>query len=195
MAYPTVDKPYGLIPVNRIDGMPYAGAIRQIPAITGNAVIAFGDPVSLTSAGGVDKTSDGTAGTPCGVSVGCQYVNAQGQTVQAQSLPASTVGGIVFVVDDPMALFKVAVLSGTTVVSTTGLARTVVGNNAALIINTSNTTTGNSQTGLLASSVDTTNTLPVRIIDVVPATQLASGNYVELLVKINTHQYNNTTGV
>jgi hypothetical protein len=136
MAYPTVSAPYGLIPINRIDGMPYAGAIRQIPAISGNAVIAFGDAVYLTSAGGVDKVSDGTAGTPCGVAVGCQYVNAQGQTVQAQSLPASTVGGIVFVVDDPMALFKVAVLSGTTVVSTTGLARTVVGNNAALVINT-----------------------------------------------------------
>jgi hypothetical protein len=194
MAYPTVSTPYGLVPVNRIDGMPYAGAIRQIPAISGNALICFGDAVNLTAAGGVDKMSDGTAGTPCGVSVGCQYVNSQGQTVQSQFLPAST-AGTVYVVDDPMALFKVAVVSGTTVVSTTGLARTVVGNNAALVINTGSTTTGNSLSGLLASSVDTTSSLPVRVIDVVPQTQLASGNYVELLVKLNTHQYNNTTGV
>lgn len=195
MAYPTVSTPYGLIPINRIDGMPYAGAIRQIPAISGNAVIAFGDPVSLTTAGGVDKMSDGTAGTPCGVAVGCQYTNAAGQTVQAQALPASATNGIVYVVDDTNALFKVAVLSGTTVVSTTGVARTVVGSNMALIINSYNSTTGNSRSGIDAATSDTTNTLPVRIIDVVPATQLASGNYVELLVKLNTHQYNNTTGV
>jgi hypothetical protein len=195
MAYPTVSSPYGLIAVNRIDGMPYAGAIRQIPAITGNALICFGDPVSLTTAGGVDKMSDGTAGTPCGVAVGCQYVNSLGQTVQAQSLPASTSGGIVYVVDDPMALFKVAVLSSGTTVSTVGVARTVVGSNMALIINSGNTTTGDSRSGVDVGSSDTTPTLPIRVIDVVPATQLASGNYVELLVKLNTHQYNNTTGV
>ena len=194
MAFPTVSAPYGLVPINRIDGMPYAGAIRQIPAISGNALIAFGDPVNLTSAGGVDKMTDGTAGTPCGVSVGCQYVNTQGQTVQAQALPAST-AGIVYVVDDTNALFKVAVLSATTVVSTVGVARTVVGSNMALIINSSNTTTGNSRSGVDAASSDTTNTLPIRVIDVVPQTQLPSGNYVELLVKLNTHQYNNTTGV
>lgn len=194
MAYPTVSAPYGLVPINRIDGMPYAGAIRQIPAISGNALIAFGDPVNLTSAGGVDKMTDGSAGTPCGVSVGCQYVNTQGQTVQAQALPAST-AGVVYVVDDTNALFKVAVLSATTVVSTVGVARTVVGSNMALIINSANTTTGNSRSGVDAASSDTTNTLPIRVIDVVPQTQLASGNYVELLVKLNTHQYNNTTGV
>jgi len=109
MAYPTVSTPYGLIAINRIDGMPYAGAIRQIPAISGNAVIAFGDPVNLTTAGGVDKMTDGTAGTPCGVSVGCQYTNTLGQTVQSQFLPASATNGIVYVVDDTNALFKVAV--------------------------------------------------------------------------------------
>ena len=31
MAYPTIDKTYGFKPVNRLDGLPYAGAIRQIP--------------------------------------------------------------------------------------------------------------------------------------------------------------------
>jgi len=65
----------------------------------------------------------------------------------------------------------------------------------ALIINSYNSATGNSRSGIDVASSDTTNTLPVRIIDVVPQTQLASGNYVELLVKLNTHQYNNTTGV
>jgi hypothetical protein len=31
MAYPTVSAPYGLKPINSIDGKPYAGAFRQIP--------------------------------------------------------------------------------------------------------------------------------------------------------------------
>ena len=31
MAYPTVSAPYGLVPVNRADFMPYAGATRQLP--------------------------------------------------------------------------------------------------------------------------------------------------------------------
>jgi hypothetical protein len=35
MAYPTVSAPYGLKPVNSLDGKPYAGAIRQIPMASG----------------------------------------------------------------------------------------------------------------------------------------------------------------
>ena len=31
MAYPTVDAPYGLKPVNLIGGLPFAGATRQLP--------------------------------------------------------------------------------------------------------------------------------------------------------------------
>jgi hypothetical protein len=30
MAYPTVDAPYGLVPVNLIGGQPYAGSTRQM---------------------------------------------------------------------------------------------------------------------------------------------------------------------
>ena len=37
--------------------------------------------------------------------------------------------------------------------------------------------------------------LPIRIVDVVPATATGADAYVEMVVKINTHTYNNTTGV
>ena len=30
MAYPTVSAPYGFLPMNRVDGTPYAGAMRSI---------------------------------------------------------------------------------------------------------------------------------------------------------------------
>jgi hypothetical protein len=44
---------------------------------------------------------------------------------------------------------------------------------------------------------DTTNTLPIRIIDVVRETATGADAFVEFIVKINigTHQYTNSTGV
>jgi hypothetical protein len=75
------------------------------------------------------------------------------------------------------------------------VSRSVVGSNMALVQNAGNTTTGDSGVAVLSSSTATTNTLPIRVIDVVPATATGSDAFVELIVKINTHQYNNTTGV
>lgn len=194
MAYPTVSAPYGLKPVNRVDGMAYAGATRLIPISSGqSAAVFFGDVVKIDTDGYLVKDTGTTAATPCGVFVGCQYVNSMGQTVQAQYMPAGTTGAIAYVVDDPMAAFKVAVVSGTTVIA--GVGRTVVGSNMALVQNAGNTATGDSAVAVLSTSAAVTATLPVRVIDVVKETATGADSYVELIVKINTHQYNNTTGV
>lgn len=193
MAYPTVSAPYGLLAVNRIDGMPYAGAIRQIPVATGYATaIFYGDTVKISNGYIVADTGTDNA-TPCGVLVGCAYTNSSGQPVEGQYYPASSSNAVAYVIDDPMAAFKVAVVSGTTVIA--GVSRDVVGSNMALVQNTGSTTTGDSAIAVLSTSSSTTNTLPVRVIDVVPATATAADTYVELIVKINTHQYNSTTGV
>jgi len=173
--------------------MPYAGATRQIPIASGYATaILNGDTVKISNGYIVADTSTNAA-TPCGVLVGCQYVNSLGQTVQSQYYPASASSAIAYVVDDPNALYKVAVVSGTTVVA--GVSRDVVGSNMALVQNTGSTTTGDSAIAVLSTSTNTTNTLPVRVIDVVADTKTGADSYVELLVKINTHQYNSTTGV
>jgi hypothetical protein len=200
MAYPTVSAPYGLKPINRVDGMPYAGAIRQIPIASGYATaILNGATVKLSGGYLVADTATNNA-TPCGVLVGCQYVNSSGQTVQAQYYPASqstaTNPAYAYVVDDPNALFKVAVVSSGTTITYTD--RTVVGSNLPLVQNGGSTTTGDSTIGVTATGGGTTSTIPLRVIDVVPDTSVVvSGTtyYYELLVKINTHQYNNTTGV
>jgi hypothetical protein len=192
MAYPTVSAPYGLKAINRIDGLPYAGAIRQIPMASGYTATFFGDTVLIVD-GYVNKDTGTTAATPCGVFVGCQYVNTLGQTVQAQYAPAGQTSMIAYVVDDPMAAFQVAVVSGTTVIA--AVSRAVVGSNMALVQNAGNTTTGDSGVAVLSTSTNTTASLPIRVIDVVPATATGSDAFVELIVKINTHQYNNTTGV
>jgi hypothetical protein len=198
MAYPTVSAPFGLQPINRIDGMPYAGAIRQIPVAAGFGTAIFdGDTVVINSDGYLVKSTTTDSGNIVGVCMGGQYVNSNGQTIQGQYIPAlaSTASNLAYayVVDDPMALFKVAVVTSGTTMGTAG--RTVVGTNLALVLNAGNTTTGNSAFAVTLTGAGTTATLPIRVIDVVPETATAADTYTELLVKINTHQYNNTTGV
>jgi len=192
MAYPTVSAPYGLKAINSLDGKPYAGAFRQIPMASGYTATFFGDTVKIVD-GYLDKDAGTIAATPCGVFVGGSYTNSLGQTVYAQYLPAGATNAVGYVVDDQQALFKVAVVSGTTVIA--GVSRTVVGSNMALVQNPGNTTTGDSAVAVLSTSTNTTASLPIRVIDVVPDTATGTDSYVELLVKINTHQYNNTTGV
>ena len=198
MAYPTVSAPFGLQPINRIDGMPYAGAIRQIPVAAGFGTAIFdGDTVVINSDGYLVKSTTTDSGNIVGVCMGGQYVNSNGQTIQGQYIPAlaSTASNLAYayVVDDPMALFKVAVVTSGTTMGTAG--RTVVGTNLALVLNAGNTTTGNSAFAVTLTGAGTTATLPIRVIDVVPETATAADTFTELLVKINTHQYNNTTGV
>jgi hypothetical protein len=70
----------------------------------------------------------------------------------------------------------------------------VVGNNATLILNSPNTTAGNSKTGVFANAVSTS--LPLRVVDGVPDTATVNG-YTELIVKFNFgyHSYDNAVGV
>jgi hypothetical protein len=198
MAYPTVSAPYGLKPINRIDGLPYAGAFRQIPvAASFGTAIYFGDTVQIDTDGYLIKSTATNSGTIVGVCMGGQYVNSSGQTVQGQYIPASvstsTNYAYAYVIDDPMALFKVAVVTSGTTMGTAG--RTVVGTNVALVLNAGSTTTGDSAFAVTLTGAGTTATIPIRVIDVVPETATAADTYTELLVKINTHQYNDTTGV
>jgi hypothetical protein len=198
MAYPTVSAPYGLQPINRIDGMPYAGAIRQIPVAAGFGTAIFdGDTVVINSDGFLVKSTTTDSGNIVGVCLGGQYVNSSGQTIQGQFIPAlastSSNPALAYVVDDPMALFKVAVVTSGTTMGTAG--RTVVGSNLPLVLNAGSTVTGNSAFAVTLTGAGVTATIPVRVIDVVPETATGADAFRELLVKINTHQYNNTTGV
>jgi hypothetical protein len=197
MAYPTVDKPYGFRPINRIGGNPYAGSVRLVPIVsTAGATTAAmynGDLVELTAAGTCQTIASGTAAPQAlGVCMGVQYTNSSGQTVQAQYAPAGTLNAVAYVVDDPTALFQVAVVSSGTTIATLG--RAAVGLNAIVVLNSGNANTGNSGQAI-DDTVAITATYPIRIIDVVPATATGTDAYVEMVVKINTHSYNNTTGI
>ena len=201
MAYPIVSAPYGLKPINLIGGQVFSGATRQMEIASGYATsIFYGDLVKRVSDGTIEKDTGTTTATPCGVFLGVSFTNAStGQIQQQQYYPASTAiksGTKIFAVvaDDPDTLFQVAVVSGTTVI--TGVGISAIGNNATLVQNAGSTTTGDSKVALLDSTA-TTNTLPIRIIDVVRDTATAADVFPEVIVKINfgMHQYNNATGV
>ena len=125
MAYPTVSAPYGFKPINRQDGMPYAGATTQYGITSVSTAIYNGDLVFITggtiSKSGVTSNAISTGNLTAGVFMGCQYVNTQGQTVQAQYYPgnAAASSAIAYVVVDNKAAFKVAVTNGSGAMSST----------------------------------------------------------------------------
>jgi hypothetical protein len=188
MAYPTVNGPYGLIPINLIGGQVFAGATRQIPIASAYGTgIFFGDVVKLSSDGVLVKETGTTTATPVGVFLGCSYTDPTYGKVFRQNYPSGTVAADIqaYVQDDPDALYKVAIVSSGTTIGT--VQRTVVGNNAALVQNPGNTTTGNSGVAI-DDTVATTASLPIRIIDLVPETSYVSGGnvvYQEAIVKWN----------
>jgi hypothetical protein len=165
MAYPTVSAPYGFRPINSIGGTPYAGSTRLVPVDSG--AVYTGDLVEMLASGKCAVIASGSAAPQAlGVCVGVQYTNSSGQTVQAQYAPASGVTNVVaYVVDDPRALFQVAVVSSGTTIATLG--RAAVGQNTSVVLNSGSATSGDSAQAI-DDTTDITATLPIRIVDVVP---------------------------
>lgn len=198
MAYPTVSAPYGLEAINRVDGMPYSGAIRQIPITASYATNIFnGDVVKLVTGGTVEKSAIGanvTAEPTLGVFVGCSYTNSSGQPVQGQYYPASAANGVAYVVLDPQAAFKVAVTTAGNTSTVTSVTRAVVGTNMSIATGAGNTVSGNSGLSVVSGSTANTAILPVRVIDIVPETAVNATNFREVIVKLNQPQLEVTLG-
>lgn len=199
MAYPTVDAPYGLLPVNLIGGQVFAGSTRMIPIATNSSTaIFYGDVVELNSNGTLDKETGTNVATPVGVFLGCTYTDPTFGKTFRQFYPGTTniTDVMAYVLDDPDALFKVAVVSSGTTIGFVN--RTAVGNNSALVQNAGSTANGNSRVAISATTA-TASTLPVRIIDTVMETTTVGnpGSFTEVIVAWNAgmHQYRNPTGV
>jgi hypothetical protein len=219
MAYPSVDKPYGLKPINLIGGQVFAGSTRQRRIASNASSIGYGDPLKFVNDGTVAVTTETTTAPAtgfAGVFLGCTFVSSvTGQPTYSQAWISGTSvksGTYItaYVVEDPDTLFQVAGVTASLVVSTsTGFTYSDIGLNVALVANTLNTTTNDSQQGVLVTSASTTASLPLRIIDVVPDTAFdVSGTvyYPEVIVKFNApyvdsgvitggHAYNNPVGL
>jgi hypothetical protein len=201
MAYPTVSGPSGLVPVKLVSGVPFVGVTRQYSIASGyNTNIFNGDAVKLVTGGTVERDTADAAMTPMGVFLGCTYTDPSlGYQLFSQYYPANTAASdiMAYVADGTDVLFKVAILSSsagaTPVIG--DLAITDLGANVAMINNDGDTATGNSRCGI-SDTTATTNTLPLRIVELVEETKNSSGGFTEALVKWNAgHQMNNLTGV
>lgn len=206
MAYPTVDAPYGLRPVNLLGGQVYAGSTRQmaIGSSHGTAIF-FGDVVSMSASGTVWGTAAISTDSPvqvAGVFMGCSYVNTLGQRIYSQYYPASTAGTVdsanaiqAFIADDPDLVMKVAIVSGTTTMSGKDRAG-LVGATAAWVANAGSTITGDSKQAIL-STTGTATTLPLKVIDVVPDTINSASSFTEVLVTWTglVHMYRGAAGI
>jgi len=217
MAYPNGIGPTGLVPVNLIGGQVYAGAIRQIPIASGYAQnIGYGDFVTYTTDGTIVRvdTAAGAkaafAAAPVGIFLGCQYTQNTGMKymLDSQYWPTGTTVaadatnygyGWAFVCEDPDAIFMATVSNAGTLYTSGGATQANVGENVGYYVGTGlvNTTTGNSLVTVNLASAATTNTLPLRIIDVDRSTALSDGTYQRVLVSFNAglHFYRQATGI
>ena len=201
----TTAAPYGLRPVKRADGMPYAGATSQYlidPAgeatnlFYGQVVIIGADGyIALATGTGSDLTTNSISGTTgvgaIGVFVGCEYVNSSGQLVQAQYYPSGTAnGGTIkaYVVDDPNVLLQ-AQLDGSG-------AQTVIGTNT-FFATAQTTSTGSTSTGNSTSALDATVQTAAAAFRIVAHVSPASDAFPDVLVKFNpgAHQMTNNVGL
>jgi len=220
MAYPNGIGPTGLVPVNLIGGRVYSGAIREIPIDSGYAQnIGYGDFVTYTTDGTIVRV-DTTAGAkaafaaaPVGIFLGCQYSPSTapkqplwsqywptGTTILADSSNSNYGFGWAYVCEDPDAVFVATVSdSSGNLLTSSAATQANVGQNVGYYVKTGlvNTTTGDSLVTVNLSSAATTNTLPLRIIDVVRSTALSDGTYQQVLVGFNAgfHFYRQTTGI
>jgi len=181
MAYPTIDAPYGLKPINLIGGQVFAGSTRQLPIQYNYGTnIFYGDFVVL-SRGFITRAavSTGTGSNQVtGIFLGCTYTNPLTKQKQfSQYWPASTLAGdaTAYVVDDPDTVFRAVVCSATTVIASGAIA--MIGTNLSMVNNASvasSLTSGNSANAVLApTATPVTSILPVRCVGVVPDTAVA----------------------
>jgi hypothetical protein len=204
MAYPTVDGPYGLLPVNLIGGQVFAGSTRLLPIATNSSTaIFYGDVVRLLAGGTIARDTGTDAATPVGVFLGCTYTDPVFGKTFRQFYPGTTnITDIqAYVLDDPDALFKVAVCAGTNSNTISFVTQAAVGSNFKLANGANNagsTASGNSRVGM-DSTEGTTSTWPLRVVDVVRETTTVGnpGSFTEVIVKWNqgSHQYLNPTGL
>lgn len=188
----TTAAPYGLVPINVIGGLPFAGSTRFLKVTNSYGTSIFnGDVVKLAATGTVEKDTGTTTATPVGVFLGCQYTDpGTSQIWQRNWWTASTVATdiMAYVLDNPNQLFQIQA-SGS-------IAQTGLGNNAALVQTAGSTANGKSKVALNHSSIATTDTLPLRIIDFVYGPDSAPGDaYTDVIVKFNNHLYTTLTGV
>ena len=189
--------PTGAEPVGTLSASgSFTGKVRHIKIASAYVTaIFYGDFVKLVAAGTVEKaavTTAAVAGT-VGVFVGCSYTDpTTKQPTFSQYWPADTAASdaVAYVADDPKLVFQ---MQGDGSIAQTGL-----GNNVQAISTAGSTDIGRSKNALDASSIATTNTFPLRIVDFVDGPNSAVGDsFTDCIVTWlpGSHAYDTALGV
>jgi|TARA_R100001163_G_C5014184_1_gene159089 hypothetical protein len=130
--------------------------------------------------------------TPIGVFLGCAYTDpTTGQFTTNQYFPASIAADdiVAYVASDPFVVMQMQ--------SDETLGQDDLGKNVAVVQTAGSTSIGTSRNAIDGSTANTTNTLPLKIIDFVDGPDSAIGDsYTDVLVMFNVgHQLLNTTGI
>jgi hypothetical protein len=189
--------PSGAEPVGTLSASgSFTGKVRHIKIASAyNTAVFYGDFVKLVAAGTVEKAEVTTAKVAgsVGVFVGCSYTDPNtGQPTFSQYWPAGTVASdaVAYVADDPKLVFQ---MQGDGSIAQTGL-----GNNVQAINTAGSTSIGRSRNALDASSINTTNTFPLRIVDFVDGPNSAVGDlFTDCIVTWlpGSHAYDTALGV
>lgn len=198
----TTAAPYGLKPVKRVDGMPYAGATETFlidPAgeatniFYGQVVIIGADGyLAISTATGADLTTNNLGGSgvgAIGVFVGCEFVNAQGQVINSQYYPSGTTGVVTAkVVTDPNVIFQ-AQADGS-------VGKADLGTNTFFAA-VQSTSTGSTRTGNSTSALDATVQTTAAAFRIVGFASTPGDAYTDVFVKFNpgAHSYTNAVGL
>ena len=188
--------PHGARPVGTIVGSPYQGKVThyKIKNAFGTSIffgdfVKWGDDNPNTT---IQKDTGTTALTPIGVFLGCAYTDPNtNQFTPNQYYPASTAADdiVAYVATDPFILMQM---------QCDGAAdQDDLGKNCAVVQTAGSTAIGTSKNSVDISTVATTNTLPVKIVDFVDGPDSAVGDsFTDVLVMFNVgHQLLNTTGI
>ena len=140
----------------------------------------------------IQKDTGTTAMTPIGVFLGCSYTDpSTGQTTFNQYYPASTAADdiMAYVASDPFLVMQMQ--------SDEALTQDDLGKNVAVVQTAGSTAIGTSKNAIDGSTANTTNTLPLKIIDFVEGPDSAIGDAkTDVLVMFNVgHQLLNATGI
>lgn len=140
----------------------------------------------------IQKDTGTTSLTPIGVFLGCAYTDpTTGQFTTNQYFPASVAADdiVAYVASDPFVVMQMQ--------SDESLTQDDLGKNVGVVQTAGSTKIGTSRNAIDGSTANTTNTLPLKIIDFVDGPDSEVGDsYTDVLVMFNVgHQLLNTTGI
>ena len=186
--------PFGFRQYSGTGSAPTYEQVAMTIASNNTTAVYFGDPVVPLNTGYITQASSNSVQI-AGIFVGCKYLStSQKRTVWSNYWPGSDASSAVeaYVVNDPNAKFVAQS-------DATGVAFADINANIGFAIGTGNSATGISGAYLDTSTLNTTNTLPFRVVALVQnppgSAGMEAGAYNWAVVAFNNVSTKQLTGI